>query len=70
MADKTTEISFEVDADEASVLDGYCQARGIKRTVVMRKLLKEWSEIEHRAAIMIVRVAGSKPESTGVHRND
>lgn len=70
MAEKTTEISFEVDADEASVLDGYCQARGIKRTAVMRRLLKEWSDQEHRAAIMIVRVAGSKPEATGVNRNE
>lgn len=70
MSEKTTEISFEVSADEASVIDGYCQARGIKRTAVMRKLLKEWSAVEHRAAIMIVRVAGDKPESAGSDRNE
>ncbi len=70
MADSKTEISFEVDAAEATVLDGYCQAHSIKRTVVMRRLLKEWSEIEHRAAIMICRVAGSKPETAGGNRNE
>jgi len=67
--EKTTEISFEVTADEASVIDGYCQARGIKRTAVMRKLLKEWSDQEHLAAIMICRVAGSKPGDAGSNRN-
>ena len=70
MATRTTEISFEVDAEEAAVLDGYCQAHGIKRTIVMRRLLREWSDIEHRAAIMIVRVAGSKPEAAGSNRNE
>jgi len=67
---KTTEISFEVSAEEASVLDGYCQARAIKRTVVLRRLLKEWSEEKHLEAIMIVRVAGSKPEASGVNRHE
>jgi len=70
MTDTKTEISFEVDASEAAVLDGYCQAHNIKRTVVMRKLLKEWSEIEHRAAIMICRVAGSKPDAIGLNRSE
>lgn len=68
-SDKTTEISFEVSADEASVIDGYCQAKGIKRTAVMRKLLKEWSDEKHREAIMIVRVAGSNPVEAGGCRN-
>jgi len=40
MTEKTTEISFEVGAEEAAVIDGYCAAKGIKRTVVMRQLLK------------------------------
>lgn len=60
MAERTTEISFEVTADEAGVLDGYCQAKGIKRTVIMRKLLKEWSAEQHLVAEMIIRVAGRK----------
>lgn len=70
MAEKTTEISFEVDASEASVLDGYCHANSIKRTVVMRRLLREWSEKKLHEAISIVRVAGSKPEVPGANRNE
>jgi len=33
MTDTKTEISFEVDASEAAVLDGYCQAHNIKSGV-------------------------------------
>lgn len=29
---------------------------------------KEWSEVKHREATLIVRVAGSKPELAGVDR--
>jgi DNA integrity scanning protein DisA with diadenylate cyclase activity len=68
MSEKTTEISFEVDAAEASVLDGYCNAKGIKRTVVMRRLLKEWSDEKLHEAISILRVTGVKPEATGSNR--
>ena len=70
MTDKTTEISFEISADEASVLDGYSSAKGIKRTQVLRQILKEWSEEQHRVATVICRVAGVKPDVTGAHRND
>ncbi len=70
MTERTTEISFEVSASEAAVLDGYCQAKGIKRTVLMRKLLKEWSDEKHRESILICRVAGSNPVNTGVNRNE
>ena len=70
MSERTTEISFEVAADEAAVLDGYCQALGIKRTVVMRKLLKEWSEAKHLEAIMVCRVAGFKPVDSGPERRE
>jgi len=68
MADKTTEISFEVDAYEAAVLDGYCHAKGIKRTVVMRRLLKEWSDEKLHEAVSIIRVTGVKPDATGINR--
>ncbi len=67
--ERMTEISFEVMADEAAVLDGYCQSKGIKRTAVMRQLLKEWSDEKHREAIFIVRVAGSKPVGAGAGRD-
>jgi len=70
MAEKTTEISFEVSADEASVIDGYCSAKNIKRTVVMRQLLREWSAEQLHVATLIMRVAGGKPEATGGNRNE
>lgn len=80
MAERT-EISFEVSADEVSVLDGYCQAKGIKRTAVLRQLLRKWSNEKHLEAEMIIRVAGrveashkgvagSKPEGSGSNRDD
>ena len=61
--DRTTEISFEVPAAEVAVLDGYCQAKGLKRTAVIRKLLKEWSNEKHHEAELIIRVAGHKKDS-------
>ena len=70
MADKNTEISFEVSASEAAVLDGYCHARGIKRTVVMRRLLKEWSDEKLHESILVCRVAGVNPAATESHRAD
>lgn len=59
--DKTTEISFELTVPEVAVLDGYCQAHGLKRTVVMRRVLREWSEKKLHEATLILRVAGSNP---------
>ena len=70
MAEKTTEISFEVPADEVSVLDGYCSAHGIKRTTVFRRILREWSEKKHHEATVIVRVAGSKPAAPEADRDE
>lgn len=69
MATRTTEICFEVSAEEASVLDGYCQAKGIKRTALMRRLLKEWSDEKLHESILVCRVAGVNPASTGASRN-
>lgn len=68
MSEQRTEISFECTSAETAVLDGYCHAHGIKRTVVMRRILKEWSEKKHHEAIMVCRVAGNKPELAGVDR--
>jgi hypothetical protein len=70
MTERTTEISFEVPAEEAAVLDGYCSAKGIKRTQVMRQLLKDWSAEKLHVSTVIVRVAGVKPDATGVNRNE
>lgn len=69
MAERT-EISFEVTPEETAVLDGYCSAHNIKRTQVMREILRDWSDLKHREATLIVRVAGNKPDTTGVNRND
>lgn len=63
-----TEISFELPADEVSVLDGYRQPRGETRTTVLRQILREWSELRHREAVSICRVAGSKPTTPGSDR--
>lgn len=63
-----TEISFEVDRDECSVLDGYCNARGVSRTTVMRKLLKEWSDEKLHEAIIVCRTAGVNPAAPGSAR--
>lgn len=68
MADKTTEISFELPASECSVLDGYCQARNIKRTAVIRRLIKEWSDEKLHESILVCRVAGVNPAASGHSR--
>ena len=70
MAERITEISFEVPASEVAVLDGYCQAKNLKRTQVFRRILKEWSEAKHREAMMVCRVAGIKPDAPDAHRDD
>lgn len=70
MTSDKTEISFEVDADEAAVIDGYCSAKNIKRTQVMRQLLRDWSAEQLHIATLIMRVAGSKPGNPGERRND
>jgi hypothetical protein len=62
---RTTEISFELPAEEVAVLDGYANATGKKRTAVFRQILREWSERKHHEAMMICRVAGSKPDTAG-----
>lgn len=69
MTDKTkTEISFEVERDDCSVLDGYCNARNITRTAQMRKILKEWSELELHSSTVVCRTAGVNPMQSGRDR--
>lgn len=68
MSEQRTEISFECTAQETAVLDGYCHAKNIKRTQVMRQLLREWSEMKLHEATLILRVAGNKPETVGADR--
>ena len=68
-SEKQTEISFEVSASEAAVIDGYCNAKGIKRTVVMRQLLKDWSAEKLHESILVCRVAGVHPMTPGTDRD-
>ena len=56
-----TEIRVEVDPSEVSVLDGYCSATGKNRSVVIRGLLKDWSNAKLHEATLILRVAGINP---------
>jgi hypothetical protein len=62
--DRKTEIRFEVDASECSVLDGYCQATGKDRTKVIREVMAAWSAEKLHVATLICRVAGVNPQSS------
>ncbi len=68
--ERMTEVSFEVPASEVSVLDGYCQAKSIKRTAAYRQILKEWTDQKLHEAIMVCRVAGVNPTTTGSNRDE
>ncbi len=61
-------VSVEIPADEISVIDGYCNATGLSRTTVVRRILREWSGAKHREAILICRVAGSNPDASVTDR--
>lgn len=64
-----TELRVELPADEVAVLDGHCQATGLDRTAVVRRLLREWSETKLHEAIVICRVAGCNPLAPEHGRN-
>lgn len=67
---RVTEVTFECPVDEIAVLDGYRQAHGLSRTTVLRDILREWSAIRRREAMMILRVAGDHPEPSDPDRED
>jgi hypothetical protein len=56
-----TEIRFEVEPGELSVLDGYCQATGKDRTFVMREILGKWSAETLHVSTLVCRVSGRNP---------
>lgn len=58
---KKTELRVELNADEVSVLDGYCAGSGQERTKVIREILKEWSAKQWHISTMVLRVAGRNP---------
>lgn len=62
---RTAEITFELPAHEVAVLDGWCQAKRIKRGTALRQILREWSAIKHHESILICRVAGNNPTDPG-----
>ena len=68
MAERT-EIRFEVPPEEVAVLDGYCSAKNITRKTVIRQLLRDWSAEQLHVATLILRVAGNKPDATGINRS-
>lgn len=67
--DRRTEIRFEVDAAECSVLDGYCQGTGRNRTEVIREILAKWSGDQLHVATLICRVAGRNPTAPESYRS-
>lgn len=69
-ASNKTEIRFEVDPHEVSVVDGLCNATGRSRTDVFREMLREWSSKKLHEASVICRVAGVNPMQPDTHRND
>jgi len=70
MAERKTEIRFEVAVSEVAVLDGYCQATGKDRTTVIREVLGTWSKEKLHVATIVCRVAGVNPHHSEGNRND
>jgi hypothetical protein len=70
MAERRTEIRFEVAVSEVAVLDGYCQATGKDRTTVIREVLGTWSKEKLHVATIVCRVAGVNPLHSESNRNE
>lgn len=64
-----TEIRFEVEAQELSVIDGYCSGTGKCRSEVIRFILSEWSKNQLHIATLVCRVAGVNPLPSDSGRN-
>lgn len=64
-----TEVRFEVDGSELSVIDGYCSGTGKCRTEVIRLILEEWSRNQLHISTLICRVAGVNPLPSDSGRN-
>ena len=60
-----TEIRVEVDPSEVSVLDGYCSATGKNRSVVIRGLLKDWSNAKLHEATLNSQSGRDQSDRTG-----
>jgi len=64
-----TEVRFEVEAEELSVIDGYCSATDKCRTEIIKTILSEWSEKKLHESILVCRVAGVNPIAVEAHRS-
>lgn len=64
-----TEVRFEVEVEELSVIDGYCSATDKSRTEIIKTILSEWSEKKLHESILVCRVAGVNPTDTETHRS-
>ncbi len=61
MADKTTEIRFELPLSELAVIDGYCNGTGKDRTKVLKEIIAAWSKEKLHVSMIVCRVAGVNP---------
>ena len=59
--EETTEVRVQMPNDMLRVIDGYCNAKGMDRTTVIREVLGTWSEEKLHVATVICRVAGVNP---------
>ena len=64
-----TEVRFEIDVDELSVIDGYCSATDKCRTEIIKTILNEWSEKKLHESILVCRVAGVNPTVPEANRS-
>lgn len=64
-----TEVRFEVEAEELSVIDGFCSATDKCRTEIIKSILNEWSVKKLHESILVCRVAGVNPMASDTHRS-
>lgn len=57
----TCEVRFDLDRDDLTVLDAYCQATGKSRVDVMRKLLSGWASDLVHTSTMVLRAKHINP---------
>lgn len=63
-----TELRVELESEEVVILDGYCAGTGKKRTEVIRKILREWSDAKVHEATLVLRFAGRHPVESESYR--
>lgn len=61
MAEKTTELRFELPVSELAVIDGYCNGTGKDRTKVVKEIIAAWSKEKLHVSMIVCRCAGINP---------